>query len=283
MSTLSWWAAVISRQVLMRNLRAAYARAYVRVRSQFNEPEWVIAEAVIPLLIVFAAATLYRVSGSGQLAGFAVVGGAMMAFWDNVLWLMASQLYWEKESGNLDLFIIAPISRMSILLGMSLGSIVNTSIRAAIILLTAFTVLNIQLNVADPLALSLVFTLTLTALYGLGMLMSSLYMLYGRGALNLNEVLSEPVYLLSGLYFPTVGRYSPFPTVLQLLVSLIPLTFGIDGLRRTIILGETLESLTPHIAVLTVLSIVLIPLAWRTLNYMETLGRREGRLSLRWI
>jgi ABC-2 type transport system permease protein len=283
MSTLSWWAAVISRQVLMRNLRAAYARAYVRVRSQFNEPEWVIAEAVIPLLIVFAAATLYRVSGSGQLAGFAVVGGAMMAFWDNVLWLMASQLYWEKESGNLDLFIIAPISRMSILLGMSLGSIVNTSIRAAIILLTAFTVLNIQLNVADPLALSLVFTLTLTALYGLGMLMSSLYMLYGRGALNLNEVLSEPVYLLSGLYFPTFGRYSPFPTVLQLLVSLIPLTFGIDGLRRTIILGETLESLTLHIAVLTVLSIVLIPLAWRTLNYMETLGRREGRLSLRWI
>jgi ABC-2 type transport system permease protein len=137
--------------------------------------------------------------------------------------------------------------------------------------------------VADPLALSLVFTLTLTALYGLGMLMSSLYMLYGRGALNLNEVLSEPVYLLSGLYFPTVGRYSPFPTVLQLLVSLIPLTFGIDGLRRTIILGETLESLTLHIAVLTVLSIVLIPLAWRTLNYMETLGRREGRLSLRWI
>jgi ABC-2 type transport system permease protein len=283
MSTLSWWAAVISRQVLMRNLRAAYARAYVRVRSQFNEPEWVIAEAVIPLLIVFAAATLYRVSGSGQLAGFAVVGGAMMAFWDNVLWLMASQLYWEKEGGNLDLFIIAPISRMSILLGMSLGSIVNTSIRAAIILLTAFTVLNIQLNVADPLALSLVFTLTLTALYGLGMLMSSLYMLYGRGALNLNDVLSEPVYLLSGLYFPTVGRYSPFPTVLQLLVSLIPLTFGIDGLRRTIILGETLESLTPHIAVLTVLSIVLIPLAWRTLNYMETLGRLEGRLSLRWI
>ncbi len=283
MSTLRWWAAVISRQVLMRNLRAAYARAYVRVRSQFNEPEWVIAEAVIPLLIVFAAATLYRVSGSGQLAGFAVVGGAMMAFWDNVLWLMASQLYWEKESGNLDLFIIAPISRMSILLGMSLGSIVNTSIRAAIILLTAFTVLNIQLNVTDPLALSLVFTLTLTALYGLGMLMSSLYMLYGRGALNLNEVLSEPVYLLSGLYFPTVGRYSPFPTVLQLLVSLIPLTFGIDGLRRTIILGENLESLTLHIAVLTVLSIVLIPLAWRTLNYMETLGRREGRLSLRWI
>ncbi len=274
---------MISRQVLMRNLRAAYARAYVRVRSQFNEPEWVIAEAVIPLLIVFAAATLYRVSGSGQLAGFAVVGGAMMAFWDNVLWLMASQLYWEKESGNLDLFIIAPISRMSILLGMSLGSIVNTSIRAAIILLTAFTVLNIQLNVTDPLALSLVFTLTLTALYGLGMLMSSLYMLYGRGALNLNEVLSEPVYLLSGLYFPTVGRYSPFPTVLQLLVSLIPLTFGIDGLRRTIILGETLESLTLHIAVQTVLSIVLIPLAWRTLNYMETLGRREGRLSLRWI
>ncbi|MEM4274244.1 MAG: hypothetical protein QW420_07810, partial [Candidatus Caldarchaeum sp.] len=93
-------------QNLRHNLKAVYARTYVRVRSQFREPEWVLTESVIPLLIVFAAATLYRVSGSEQLAGFAVLGGAMMAFWDNVLWLMASQFYWEKESGNLDLYII---------------------------------------------------------------------------------------------------------------------------------------------------------------------------------
>ncbi|MEM1946794.1 MAG: ABC transporter permease [Candidatus Caldarchaeum sp.] len=270
-------------KTLKTNLRAVYARTYVRVKSQFREPEWLISDALIPVMVVFAAATLYRVSGSQQIAGFAVVGGVMMAFWDNVLWLMASQLYWEKESGNLDLFIIAPVSKMSILLGMSLGSIINTSIRAALIFLIATFVLKVEINLADPLALLLLFVLTLTALYGLGMLMSSLYLLYGRSVLNLNDVLTEPVYLLSGLYFPTIGKHSPFPAIIQFLASLIPLTFGIDGLRRTIILGESLGSLVSHFAVLAVLTAVLIPMAWKTLQYMENLGRRQGRLSLRWM
>jgi len=30
-----------------------------------------------------------------------VIGGAMTAFWMNVLWSMSTQLYWEKEQGNL--------------------------------------------------------------------------------------------------------------------------------------------------------------------------------------
>lgn len=270
-------------QTLKHNLKAVYARTYVRVVSTFREPEWVLSESLIPLLVVFAAATLYRVSGSEELAGFAVVGGAMMAFWDNVLWLMASQFYWEKESGNLDLYIIAPVSKMSILLGMSVGSIINTSVRAVLIVLVATLALNIKINVVDPAAVFLVFVLTMTALYGLGMLMSSLYMLYGRGAFNLNDILTEPVYLLSGLYFPTVGRFSPFPWVVQLIASLIPLTFGIDGLRRTIILGQTVQDVLLHVGVLSVLTVVLIPLAWRVLLFMENLGRKEGRLSLRWI
>ncbi|MEM4573358.1 MAG: ABC transporter permease [Candidatus Caldarchaeum sp.] len=270
-------------KTLRHNLQAAYARTYVRVVSTFREPEWIITESLIPLMVVFAAASLYRVSGSEALAGFAVIGGAMMAFWDNVLWLMASQFYWEKESGNLDLYIIAPVSKMSILLGMSVGSIVNTSVRAVLIFLFATFVLNIRVNVVDPLAVALVFILTMTALYGLGMLMSSLYMLYGRGAYNLNDILAEPIYLVSGLYFPTVGRFSPFPAIIQFFASLIPLTFGIDGLRQTIILGQTVSGVLLHIGVLTILTVVLIPLAWITLKFMENLGRKEGRLSLRWM
>ena len=29
--------------------------------------------------------------------GFVVLGGAMTAFWLNVMWMMAAQLYWEKD------------------------------------------------------------------------------------------------------------------------------------------------------------------------------------------
>ena len=50
-----------------------------------------------------------------------LLGGAMTAFWINVLWTMANQLFWEKETGNLALYIMAPNSLMAILLGMAIG------------------------------------------------------------------------------------------------------------------------------------------------------------------
>jgi len=58
---------------------------------------------------------------------------------------------------------------------------------------------------------ALTFGLTLASLYAMGMALSSLYLTYGREAESMNEVLQEPVSMLSGLYFPVLGGSSPFP------------------------------------------------------------------------
>jgi len=50
-----------------------------------------------------AAAIAAAQANVNALVGFVVLGGTMTAFWMNVLWSMASQLYWEKEMGNLQL------------------------------------------------------------------------------------------------------------------------------------------------------------------------------------
>ena len=39
--------------------------------------------------------------------GYVVLGGALSAFWLNVVWMMAGQLYWEKSQGNLELYFAA--------------------------------------------------------------------------------------------------------------------------------------------------------------------------------
>ena len=52
----------------------------------------------------------------------------------NVLWSMGNQLFWEKETGNLALYIMAPNSMMAVLLGMALGGMFTTTVRAVSIL-----------------------------------------------------------------------------------------------------------------------------------------------------
>ncbi len=37
----------------------------------------------------------------------------MTAFWLNVVWMMAAQLYWEKDQGNLELYFAAPMNVMA--------------------------------------------------------------------------------------------------------------------------------------------------------------------------
>lgn len=270
---------VAVREQLIHNLKAVYARLWVRIKGGNREPEWIAAELVIPILTLSAYIYLYRMlNAPSEFAGFVIIGGTMIAFWVNVLWNMSAQFYWEKETGTLEAYLVAPISRMAILLGMALGGIVNTTLRAMVILFAGTFIFQSPLLVHEPLTALLMFFLTITALYALGMLFASLFMLYGREAWHTASLLQEPVYFLSGSYFPI--RSMPF--FIQLLASFIPLTFGLDGIRRVAIQGEGIGGIWLNAVALIIFILVLFPLAKFALSYMENLGKKEGRLTLRW-
>src|SRR5574341_2410989 len=116
-------------------LKTIVARAYPRVIGQQREMSWVFFEVFLPMLAVSAYVFVYRAIGAPEdYVGFVVVGGAMTAFWLNVLWNMASQLYWDKDMGNLELYVVCPGPMMAILLGMAVGGLVMAGARAISIL-----------------------------------------------------------------------------------------------------------------------------------------------------
>src|SRR5439155_710578 len=168
------------------------------------------------------------------------LGGTMVAFWLNVLWSMASQLYWEKEIGNLQLYMMAPMNRMALLGGMAVGGMVMTSMRAISVLVAGVLVFGVIFQVASPLMLPAVFFETLIALYGLGMMFASLYLLWGREAWNLSALMEEPIFFSSGFYFPLGGllRIPGWGPAIAIAGSFIPASLGLDALRQ-LTLGST--------------------------------------------
>ncbi|MFN3929957.1 MAG: ABC transporter permease, partial [Thermoflexus sp.] len=234
----------------------------------------------LPILGVAAYVFVYRAIGAPEeYIGFVVMGGAMTAFWLNVLWSMSSQLYWEKEMGNLPLFIIAPGPMMGILAGMALGGMLATTLRATVIVLAGSLLFGVRYAPANPLALLGTFLLTLLALYGLGMLLASLFLMWGREAWHLSNLLQEPIYLLSGFYFPirALGFW------VGVLASLIPLTLGLDAMRQ-LLFPKAASGLFPvgwEIAGLAILSGIFLFAAHRALAALEWLARKEGRLTER--
>ena len=74
-----------------------------------REPSWLFFEILLPFLTTSAFVFVYRALQAPEAyIGFVVLGGALSAFWLNVVWMMAGQLYWEKSQGNLELYFAAP-------------------------------------------------------------------------------------------------------------------------------------------------------------------------------
>jgi ABC-2 type transport system permease protein len=207
-----------------------------------------------------------------------VIGGAMTAFWMNVLWSMSSQLYWEKEQGNLALYIMSPSSMMAILLGMAVGGWFASSLRAIAVIALGTLMFNVQYSIASFTQLILVFLLAMTALYGMGMMTASLFLLLSREAWHLSNLAQEPIYLVSGFYFPIKS----FNFWVAAAASIIPLTLGLDAMRQLIFpSGAALGFLnvTVEIIVLLVLCVAFLTGAKLLLDHMEKLAIREGRIT----
>jgi ABC-2 type transport system permease protein len=115
----------------------------------------------------------------------------------------------------------------------------------------------------------------------MGMLLSSLYLAYGREAESLNNAIGEPINFLSGIYFPSIGTGSPFPFALQIAASLIPLTIGMDALRKSVFYADGLGIVWLNLLALAAMSVILLYLGDRALKALENRGRREGTLVVR--
>ena len=134
---------------------------------------------------------------------------------------------------------------------------------------------------ANALPAAGVFLLTLFALYGLGMTFASLFLLWGREAWHLVNLLQEPVFLLTGMNFP-VSIFRGYPLLLGAAL-LIPLTLGMDALRQLLFpAGAGLFPVGPEAAGLALLGVVFMVLARISLAAMERRAKVAGRLGLRW-
>ena len=275
-------------------IRAASARAFPRIWGAQRELSWLFFEIVIPFISTAAFVYLYRALHAPAAETAVAVAqfqslvnaraGAMTTYWINVLWMMASQLYWDKQEGFLELYIMSPSSLMAILLGMGVGGLYMATLRAATIAVVGTLLFNVQFSADQWAAALLAFLVTMFALYGLGMMLSSVFLMWGREAWQVALALHEPVFFLTGMNFPLSKLFSTIPGALTMLSAVIPVSFGLDALRQLIFPGQ-IQGVLPawvEMLVLGAMGVLFVTLAYILIKRMEWLAKVEARLSLRW-
>jgi len=167
---------------------------------------------------------------------------------------------------------------MAILLGMALGGMLATALRALVIVILGTLLFHVRFIVTSLFPLSVVFLLAMTALYGMGMMTASLFLLLSREAWHIANLAQEPVYLASGFYFPikSLGFW------VAAAASIIPLTLGLDAMRQLLFPGGAslgFLSVGTEVVILLGLCVLFLVGAKVLLDYMERRAVREGRLT----
>jgi len=137
---------------------------------------------------------------------------------------------WDREFGFLKEIMVAPVSRIAIVLGRTAGGM-TTGILQALIIMACGILLGMKAPSLQGFLLSIVFMILIAATFiGLGLAFSSKMEDMSGFSLIMNFLIF-PLFFLSGALFPV----SRFPGVIRDLAFLNPLTYGVDGLRYSLI------------------------------------------------
>ncbi|RLF18265.1 MAG: hypothetical protein DRN06_01875 [Thermoprotei archaeon] len=142
--------------------------------------------------------------------------------------------------------LVAPVSRLSIVVGKTLGGS-TVAMFQGLAILTVSALMGVKIN-ALGLTLGLLFML-LTSFFavGIGLIIASRLSDFEGFSLIMN-LLIMPMILLSTAFFPLESA----PTWMKWIIYLDPLTYAVDGLRGALI-GQGALPLIVNLIVLTVL------------------------------
>ncbi|MGQ9546765.1 MAG: ABC transporter permease [Dehalococcoidia bacterium] len=237
-------------------------KRFVRVKAR------VVGSLLMPLLFLAflglpmsLASRIPGLEGIGYLDFFAPgIVGMTLLFAGT---MSGASVIWDKEFGFLKEVLVAPVNRFSVILGRSLGGMTIAIIQALVIVGIAVA-MGVKLSSASGLLLAiLIMILTCATFTGFGLIIAT-KLGNLEGFMAIMNLIIFPIFFLSGAFFP-IGSMPPW---LRYIMYVNPLTYGVDGLRSTLI-GVAAFPLWLDFTVLLIVCLALATLGSYFFSRME--------------
>ena len=233
-----------------------YIRSRVQIVASLGQP------CLYLLALGFGLGPVFQQAGHGSYLQFMAPGiVGMTVLFSSVFSGIA--MLWDRQFGFLKETLVAPVSRLQIMIGRTLGGATVAIIQGSLILVICLIAgFQPQHWVAIPgaflfvILIAVVFAAMGTAI---GSTIKDM-----QGFQLVMNFLVLPMFFLSGALFPLAN----LPRVMTLITHLDPLTYGVDGLRGVLINVWHFNAVT-DLSVLAAIAVVFISAGAYLFNKIE--------------
>jgi len=226
-----------------------------QLKRYFRSKARMIGSLGQPLLFLvalgFGFGPIYQKAGGGNFIEFLVPGVIAMGIIFTAVF-SGIEIIWDKQFGFLKETLVAPVSRVNIMIGRPLGGATVATIQGIVVTIISFFI-GFRLEHPGSLLLALVMMFMIAMIFtALGTAIASV-LEDMQGFQLIMNFLVMPLFFLSGSLFPLDN----LPKGITIVSRLDPLSYGVDGLRG-ILIGQSHFGLMTDFAVMSVILVILL-------------------------
>jgi ABC-2 type transport system permease protein len=268
--------------LLLRRMRAFVVRDYqVMISYRMDFFMRILSILIVVTTFFFIsrifsgnAATMFpqwRDPLAAWITGMAVLNYFMTGFSS-----LANSIREEQKQGTLESVLMTPISVPTVILASSSWDFVQATLYSFLYLFFGWLFFDVHFQ--GNFALAFVFLiLTTMVLACIGILSASFAMVFKRGD-PFGVILGTGSALFSGVFFPTTLLRQYAGASVASISKLLPPTYGLDGIRRVLIEGQSFNQVRDPFATLCLFLAVLLPFSLWVFGRAVRRAKREGSL-----
>ena len=278
---------------LGRELRAAYA--FIERNMNLIRRYWAWELVWLAYSIVNALSITFIAEGSASVTGvemspeqvnyfilFLMVGTLVWHYLSMVFDLVSESIQWERWEGTIEYTFMAPISRLTHLLGQAVFAMLYGFLHTMIILTFLAMFFQLDLSQANVPGMLLMVVTGSMSFVGLGMFAAVLPLLSPEKGLQMTNIIKALVLLVSGVYYDI----SVLPTWMQSLAKISPAYYMLVGMREALLDGAPLFPtatsaglFVPYVVPLLITGLITIPVGLYAFTRAERHAKQTGKLK----
>jgi ABC-2 type transport system permease protein len=205
--------------------------------------------------------------------GFVVIGIAFTQVVTVGLGAIGGSVRQGQVTGTLELMLISPTRSSTALISSGLYSHISAAGTILIYLAVGF-LLGLRFDQPNFLVALAAFLLLVVSCNAIGLIGATAVLILKQGN-PVNWIVSGASLVLGGVFYPT----SSLPEALQVVSQFLPITHALEILRRSLLLGEGLDTLWPRFVALIALVAIYLPIGLWSSHIAVDRAREDGSLA----